>query len=99
MLRALIDFTLSNARRFYSSTGNLLDGKGLKQILGNSKKTRQLHSTLNLAIAERKELTVNTRTQDGVKKGTGNISKVIQFHQMNKPCSITWVQFDRADVG
>ena len=29
VLRALIDFTLSNARRFYSSMGNLLDGKGL----------------------------------------------------------------------
>ena len=29
-LRALIDFTLSNARRFYWSTGNPLDGKGLK---------------------------------------------------------------------
>ena len=28
-LRALIDFTLSNARRFYSSMGNPLDGKGL----------------------------------------------------------------------
>ena len=30
VLRALIDFTLSNARRFYSSMGNPLDGKGLK---------------------------------------------------------------------
>ena len=29
--QALIDFTLSNARRFYSSMGNLLDGKGLMQ--------------------------------------------------------------------
>ena len=29
MLRALIDFTLSNARRFYSPMGNPLDGKGL----------------------------------------------------------------------
>ena len=28
-LRALVDFTLSNARRFYLSTGNLLEGKGL----------------------------------------------------------------------
>ena len=28
-IRALIDFTLSNARRFYSSMGNLLDAKGL----------------------------------------------------------------------
>ena len=30
-LRALIDFTLSNARRFYSSKGNPLDGKGLRK--------------------------------------------------------------------
>ena len=30
MLRALIDFTLSNARRFYSSVGNLLDRKRLR---------------------------------------------------------------------
>jgi len=29
-LRALIDFTLYNARQFYSSMGNPLDGKGLK---------------------------------------------------------------------
>ena len=29
-LKALIDFTLSNARRFYSSMGNPLDGKVLK---------------------------------------------------------------------
>ena len=29
-LKALIDFTLSNARRFYSSMGNALDGKGLR---------------------------------------------------------------------
>ena len=33
VLRALVDFTLSNARRFYSSMGNLLDGKGLKEII------------------------------------------------------------------
>ena len=32
VLRALIDFTLSNARRFHSSMGNLLDGKGLRHI-------------------------------------------------------------------
>ena len=32
VLRALIDFTLSNARRFYSSMGNLLDGKGLMPL-------------------------------------------------------------------
>ena len=31
-LRAPIDFTLSNARRFYSSMGNALDGKGLRSL-------------------------------------------------------------------
>ena len=31
-LRALVDFTLSNARRFYSSMGNALDGKGLERF-------------------------------------------------------------------
>ena len=30
-LRALIDFTLSNARRFYSSMGNPLAEKGLSK--------------------------------------------------------------------
>ena len=32
-LRALIDFTLFNARRFYWSMGNPLDGKGLINVL------------------------------------------------------------------
>ena len=35
VLRALIDFTLSNARRFYSSMGNPLAGKGLNIINNN----------------------------------------------------------------
>ena len=38
---ALIDFTLSNARRFYSSMGNLLGLKGLMILM--SKKSRILH--------------------------------------------------------
>ena len=36
-LRALIDFTLSNARRFYSSMVNPLDGKGLNLALDSWK--------------------------------------------------------------
>ena len=35
VLRALIDFTLSNARRFYSSMGNPLEGKGVKKKINN----------------------------------------------------------------
>ena len=41
-LRAVIDFALSNARRFYLSMGNPLAGKGLSaEVIGNlcSKKT------------------------------------------------------------
>ena len=34
-LRALVDFTLYNARRFYSSMGNPLDGKGINEIQEN----------------------------------------------------------------
>ena len=32
---ALIDFTLSNARRFYSSVGNPLGWKGLSERMGH----------------------------------------------------------------
>ena len=33
VLRALIDFTHSNARQFYSSKENQLDGKGLTNVI------------------------------------------------------------------
>ena len=48
VLRALIDFTLSNARRFYSSMGNLLDRKGLfmKSMSGPRASTILSHFTL-----------------------------------------------------
>ena len=42
VLRALIDFTLSNARRFYTSMGNLLDRKGLRKI-SNKHKQEEVH--------------------------------------------------------
>ena len=35
VLRALIDFTMSNARRFYSSMGKPLDGKGLTKFISS----------------------------------------------------------------
>ena len=40
-MRALIDLTLSNAGRFYSSMGNPLDGKGLNS----------LHSSIELTLS------------------------------------------------
>ena len=42
-LRALIHFTLSNARRFYSSKGNPLDGKGLRHHIWNSLTASRCH--------------------------------------------------------
>ena len=39
----LIDFTLSNARRFYSSVGNPLDMKGLSNLDHGDKKVTNSH--------------------------------------------------------
>ena len=46
-LRSIIDFTLSNARRFYSSMGNPLDGKGLKSFRWHE--WMQLHHNAKLS--------------------------------------------------
>ena len=46
-LRALIDFTLSNARRFYSSMGNPLEGKGLRILFFFFKFKKWYHSHEN----------------------------------------------------
>ena len=43
-LRALIDLTLSNARRFYSTMGNPLDGKGLTSLLSTKTLCATSHS-------------------------------------------------------
>ena len=55
VLRALIDFTLSNARRFYSSMGNLLDGKGLTKELS-------FHNSMNIRETWPYTLTGNTNS-------------------------------------
>ena len=52
MLRALIDFTLSNARRFYSSMGNLLDRKGLKRAQVKSKDLVSFYLTCIRSVVE-----------------------------------------------
>ena len=51
---ALIDFTLSNARRFYSSMGNPLGLKGLRGIYGPT----------NLIDSVTKSATTNTGSVD-----------------------------------
>ena len=47
---ALIDFTLSNARRFYSSMGNPLGLKGLIAVLKSSFDVREVTTTPNYSL-------------------------------------------------
>ena len=58
-------------------------------------------TALNLCLAEgdRTELAINIRTDDGLTNGAGNVIKLVQLHQQNKPSDIVWVQFDQFDVG
>ena len=76
-----------------------LRDKLLKQIPSDPRKTKQLHSILHLAVGERTEISLNTRTDDGMTNGAGNVIKLMQIHNTNKPSGIIWVQFDHADVG
>jgi len=71
----------------------------LKQIPLDPRKTKQLHSLLNIAVGERTEISLNTRIDDGMTNGAGNIIKLIQMHQNTYPSGIVWVQFDHMDVG
>lgn len=55
-----------------------LRDKILKQIPADPRKTKQLHMTLNLAVGERTEISLNTRRDDGMTNGAGNVIKLIQ---------------------
>lgn len=52
--------------------------------------------TLNLAVGERTEISLNTKTDDGMTNGAGNVIKLIQLHQSATPSGVIWVQFDHA---
>lgn len=58
-----------------------------------------MHGTLKLAVGERTEISLNTRTDDGLTNGAANVIKLIQVHQTDRPSGIIWVQFDHSDVG
>ena len=67
-------------------------------IPSDPKKTKQLHSLLKLEVGERTEISLNTRTGDGMTNGAGNI-KSLQMHQSDNPFGTLWVQFDHSEVG
>ena len=76
-----------------------LRDKILQQVPSDPRKTKQLYSVLKLAVGERTEISRNTRTDDGMTNGAGNVIKLIQIHQTGKPSGIISLQFDHPDVG
>ena len=54
---------------------------------------------LQLAVGERTEISLNTRTDDGMTNGAGNVIKLIQVQQTGTPSGVIWVQFDHPDAG
>ena len=76
-----------------------LRDKIMKQIPSDPRKTKQLYASLNVAVGQRTEISLNTRIDDGMTNGAGNVIKFIQIHQTDRPSGIIWVQFDHADVG
>ena len=54
---------------------------------------------LNIAVGEGTEISLNTRMDDGMTNGAGNVIKLIQVYQTTYPSGIVWVQFDHTDVG
>ena len=81
------------------ATSREVRDKILKQIPLDPRKTKQLHGSLNIAVGERTEISLNTRIDDGMTNGAGNVIKLIQVHQTTYPSGIVWVQFDHTDVG
>ena len=75
-----------------------LRDKILSQIPNDPRKTKHLHSVLQLAVGERTEISLNTRTDHGMTNGAGNVIKLIQVHPTGTPSGVIWVQFDHPDV-
>ena len=76
-----------------------LKNKIMQQIPNDPRKTKQLASVLSFAEGERTEIAINVRTDDGMTNGAGNVAKLIQLHDKEKPSGIVWVQFNDPHVG
>ncbi len=81
------------------ANSNELKENILKQVPNDPRKTKQLYGILNIAVGERTEISLNTRTDDGLANGSGNVVKLIQVPQTDKPSGIVWVEFDHPYVG
>ena len=81
------------------ATSQEVRDKILEQIPLDPRKTKQLHGLLNIAVGEGTEISLNTRIDDGITNGAGNVIKLIKVYQTTYPSGIVWVQFDHTDVG
>ena len=54
---------------------------------------------LNIAVGERTEISLNTRTDDRLANGSANVVKLVQVPQTGKPSGIIWVEFDYSNLG
>lgn len=42
---------------------------------------------------------MNVRIGDGLTNGADDVIKLVHLHLISKQSGITWVQFDKADIG
>lgn len=56
----------------------------MNQIRSDLRKTEPLHSMLNVAVRERTEISLNTRTDDGTTNGAASVIKMVQVHQIDR---------------
>ena len=71
----------------------------LSRIPNDPRKTMQLASELCIAINQRTEIAVNTRLDDGLTNGAGNVVKYVELYNPPQPQGIIWVKFDHDHVG
>ena len=92
-------FQINAQDSFLGANSSQLRDKILTQISKDPRKTKQLALHLCLAEGERTELVMSLRTEDGMTNGAGNVIKLVQLRQQEKPSGIVWIQFDCSNVG
>ncbi|XP_044182737.1 ATP-dependent DNA helicase PIF1-like [Acropora millepora] len=68
-----------------------LKRKILSQMPNDPRKTKQLHSVIQLAVSGRTEISLNTRTDDGMTNGAGIVIKLTQVQETGTPSGVIWV--------
>ena len=70
----------------------------LDRIPKDPAKTMQLHSPLHLAEGLQYDISINTRTEDGLTNGASCVLKYIKS-KGTKPSGVLWVAFEEENIG